>query len=188
MDDIQSFKKNISDAIYVLQNTLIQHPEMNRINNSCVNTIRAITIHNGENASNFINYLRIGVGNSLVDNISQGGLGCGIHEDGTLFDTANDNFGLSTWITHHPDSIVEFKKFKIPFYKEAMELVIKMHQSFHVFFIIGWDIAITESGPVIIEGNPVSELVFEQSIYGGLRPQFLKFANSYKKKMKKIIN
>jgi hypothetical protein len=176
-------KKIVSGAVFVLQKTLKQHPEMNRINSSCVNTIRTITIHDGRDANNFINYLRIGVGNSIVDNISHGGLGCGIHDDGTLFETANDKDGSNAWITHHPDSKVEFSSFKIPFYKEALELVVNMHQCFHCFFIIGWDVAITESGPVIIEGNPVSELLYEQSLHGGLRMKYLQFANSYKERM-----
>jgi hypothetical protein len=182
LSDIPGLKKMVSNAIFVLQTTICQHPEMNRINSSCVNTVRAITIHNGEYATNFINYLRLGVGNSIVDNISHGGLGCGIREDGTIFDTAMDKFGFTGWITHHPDSNVEFKGFKIPFYNEALKLVVNMHQCFHCFFIIGWDIAITESGPVIIEANPVGGLLYEQTLYGGFRQQFLKYANSYREK------
>jgi hypothetical protein len=181
--DITSLKKIISGAMFVLQKTIVQHAEMNRLNSSCVNTIRIITIHDGEKAFNFLNFLRIGVGNSVVDNISHGGLGIGVYDDGTLFETANDKFGYSTWITHHPDTNTEFKSFKIPYYKESLELAKKMHQSFHCFFIIGWDFAITEAGPVIIEGNPVTELVYEQSLYGGLRQEFLEFAKSYREKM-----
>jgi len=182
ISDLHSFMKMISGAMYVLQKTVNQHPEINRINSSCVNTVRAITIHNGEKAFNFINYLRMGLGNSIVDNITSGGLASGIHEDGTLFDTAIDRDGTNIWLTHHPDSNVAFNSIKVPFFKESLELVVKMHECFHCFFIIGWDIAITESGPVVIEGNPVSELLHEQCFYGGLKKQILEYANSYKKK------
>ena len=181
--DILSLKKMVSGAVFILQTTIHQHPEMNRINNSCVNTIRAITIHDGETANNFINYLRLGVGNSIVDNVSHGGLGCRIREDGMLFNTAMDKYGYTGRITHHPDSKVEFKGFKIPFYHEALKLVVRMHQCFHCFFIIGWDIAITESGPIIIEANPVGGILYEQAIYRGVRSKFLEYANSYIKKM-----
>jgi hypothetical protein len=179
LSDISRFKTLVSGAPFVLQNTLIQHAEMNRLNHSCVNTIRAITIHNGDCAINFINYLRLGVGNSIVDNISHGGLGCRIYDDGTLAETANDKNGFNTWLTYHPDSKIEFKGFKIPFFKEALDIVVHMHERFHCFFTIGWDIAITETGPVIIEANPVGSLWFEQTLYGGIKQQFLKFANSY---------
>jgi hypothetical protein len=180
--DILSFKKIISGATFVLQKTIAQHPDMSRLNSSCVNTVRIYTISDGENVHILLNFLRMGVGQSIVDNVSHGGLGCGIHLDGTLFDTANDKDGSSTWLTHHPDSGVEFKSFKIPFYKEACTLTVDMHQCFHCFFGIGWDIAITESGPVIIEGNPIGDLIFEQTLYGGIRKQYQNYANSYKEK------
>jgi len=180
--NLQDFKDIASGALFVIQTRIKQHPEINRINGSCVNTVRTITIHDGERAHNFMNYLRIGVSNSIVDNVSHGGLGCGIGEDGILFETAMDKYGFSGWITHHPDSKVEFKGCKIPFYQEALKMVVIMHQCFHCFFMIGWDVVITESGPVILEANPVGGLLYEQSLHGGVRAKFLEYANSYRKR------
>jgi hypothetical protein len=77
---LQSLKKMLTSGFHVIQQRVIQHPELNRLNDSCVNTIRMITIHDGREAHSFVSYLRIGAGTGLVDNISQGGIG-GSHQD-----------------------------------------------------------------------------------------------------------
>ena len=182
---LEEFKKLVSDDVYVLQKRVTQHMELDRLNPFCVNTIRMVTIHDGNFAYNFLNFMRMGADKSIVDNLSMGGIGCGIHDDGSLFETGLYEYGS---ITHHPSSNVAFKGFVIPYFKQAQDLVREMHQSFHCFFLIGWDIAITESGPVVIEGNPVGELNFEQSIFGGIQAQFMEYARSYEKNRKDLLN
>lgn len=174
-----NLKRYINHDLVVMQKTVIQHPVMSTLSKSSVNTIRMITIHNGREAENLISYLRMGIGDSLVDNISHGGLGCGIHADGTLFETAISDTGFYVQIKNHPTTGTLFGEIKIPFFKEASEMVTNMHNIYHCFFIIGWDIAITESGPVVIEGNPVGSLIFEQKIFGGLRNRFRELAARY---------
>ena len=60
-------------------------------------------------------------------------------------------FGLKS--DHHPDSGVYFSGFKIPMYKEAVELVVKAHKALYGIHSIGWDVAFTIDGPILIEGN-----------------------------------
>lgn len=187
--DINEIRRKVTDHIFIMQDTIVQHPELDRLNPSCVNTLRLITIHNGQRVENFSNMLRIGVKNSLVDNLSQGGLGCTIHSNGTLHETAYDKCGINKWITHHPDSNVAFDEFKIPFYKEALDLVIKMHETFLCLFIIGWDVAITETGPVVLEGNPLGEVMYLQSFYGkGIRDIFIPYSRSFRKAKASLLN
>jgi hypothetical protein len=54
-----------------------------------------------------------------------------------------------------------------------------MHNAFHCFFMIGWDVAITEAGPVIIEGNPLGRMAYEQWLYGGLKSKIQEYAQQY---------
>lgn len=176
---LEDLKKIIKNDLFVMQKTVYQHPVINKLSKSSVNTIRMLTIHNGREAENFYSYLRMGIGDSLVDNISHGGLGCGIHSDGTLYENAISDKGFYVQIKNHPTTGTLFGEIQIPFFREASELVISMHNTLHCFFIVGWDVAITESGPVIIEGNPVGDLIFEQKIFGGFREKFLEFAVRY---------
>jgi hypothetical protein len=185
--DITALEKLIQGDLTVLQQTVVQHPELCKLSASSVNTIRLVTIHDGNKACNFFGYIRMGIGNSLVDNISHGGLGCGLYEDGTLFETAHSEKTQYQDVPNHPTTGVVFGEINIPFYKEALELVTRMHDTFHCFFIIGWDIAITDSGPVVIEGNPVSNLIYEQQIFGGLKDKFISFAEKYHSKRNYLL-
>jgi hypothetical protein len=54
-----------------------------------------------------------------------------------------------------------------------------MHNAFHCFFMIGWDVAITEAGPVIIEGNPLVSIAYGQWLYGGFKTKILEYAVQY---------
>lgn len=181
IDEVISLTKT---GIFVLQKSIIQHPEMNRLNNSCVNTLRIITIHNGKTIRKYGSFIRIGIGKSHVDNISAGNIACGIKEDGFLFDKSLDAFMINTGLTRHPDTNILFSSFKIPYYREAIDLAIDLHKAFHCFFIVGWDIAITASGPVVIEGNPVSSLNLEQIMIGGTKKEFVQTAKEYKRNRK----
>lgn len=175
-DDLKNI---LSAGLFVIQQRVIQHPELSRLNSSCVNTIRMITVHDGIMAHSFAGYLRIGAGTGHVDNIIQGGIGCAIHQDGRLFDHGLDHCGNHIWIREHPKSKVSFGSFVIPFYRESWDVCTRMHNTFHRFFIIGWDVAITATGPVIIEGNPLGGIAFEQILYGGSKSKILHYARLY---------
>jgi len=54
----------------------------------------------------------------------------------------------------HPDSGVVISDVTIPFWREAMELAKRAHaKAFASFVFLGWDIAITTDGPLLIETN-----------------------------------
>jgi hypothetical protein len=57
----------------------------------------------------------------------------------------------------------------------VFDLTIKLHRALHCFFIIGWDIAITENGPVVIEGNPLGNILWPQILEGGKKKGFLNY-------------
>jgi hypothetical protein len=56
-------------------------------------------------------------------------------------------------VLKHPDSGVVFEGYKIPYYEEAVALAKRCMDSFYGLKSVGWDVAITTDGPVIIEGN-----------------------------------
>lgn len=53
----------------------------------------------------------------------------------------------------HPYSGMRFKGTKIPFWNEVLELVNHLGRLIPEVGYVGWDIAITETGPIVIEGN-----------------------------------
>ena len=56
-------------------------------------------------------------------------------------------------IRRHPETGVSIDGFRIPFWQEAVELARDAHLRFDSFGYLGWDVAITPTGPKIIEAN-----------------------------------
>lgn len=168
--DLSSYRNIIDSGEYILQEKINQHSKMNILNSKAVNTIRIVTVNDNGIIKHFYSILRIGTKESGErDNTSQGGIAVGIDQDGCLveFGIRKPEFGGR--INIHPDSNVLFEGFKIPYYKEAVELCCKAHSLFFELKSIGWDIAISEDGPVFVEGNDNWEIQTIQAIYGGQR-------------------
>ena len=53
----------------------------------------------------------------------------------------------------HPVSQVKFVGFEVPYFKEVKELVKQAALESDKILVVGWDIAVTDKGPVVIEGN-----------------------------------
>ncbi|MDX1365051.1 MAG: sugar-transfer associated ATP-grasp domain-containing protein, partial [Arenibacter latericius] len=70
-------------------------------------------------------------------------------------------------INKHPDSGFKIEGFKIPYFKEACEEVLKGVKIIPDRFI-GWDVAISTMGPVIVEANSGPHLPSADIGYGGL--------------------
>lgn len=56
----------------------------------------------------------------------------------------------------HPDTGFVARGFQVPYWKEVLELTAKAAAVVPQVGYIGWDVAISENGPVLIEGNSVS--------------------------------
>jgi hypothetical protein len=53
----------------------------------------------------------------------------------------------------HPNSGERIEGFALPSWKDAVNLAIAAHESFPRIAFVGWDVAFTENGPTLIEGN-----------------------------------
>ena len=67
----------------------------------------------------------------------------------------------------HPVTGVAFKGFQIPFWVETIEMMKKAVPEASYISNIGWDVAITNSGPVIVEANTIPG--FNTAQYRGFR-------------------
>lgn len=141
-----------------------------------INTIRLVTIKDPttKEPKPFAAVLRLGVNGNVVDNWAMGGLIVEINDDATLAEHAFYKPGKGTKTTIHPDTKIQFKGFKIPFYKECVDTCLLFHKKLGIHSI-GWDVAITENGPVIIEGNDNWELSLMQVACGPLKSKFNKY-------------
>lgn len=167
----------ILSADYLIQECIYQHPKMAELNCSTINSIRLQTVMDKDGVVHpFGAGLRVGRLGSSVDNWAKGGVFVGINmENGKLMETGFMKPQFGTSVKEHPDTHVAFKDFEIPFYKEAEALAVKLHGYLYRCHSVGWDIAITENGPVFIEGNGWWEISLLQAVHGGLKKQIETF-------------
>lgn len=164
---------NILNSAYIFQETVVQHDEMNRINPSCVNTIRIDSIIDQEgNCELGSAFLRLALDQQSVDNLSSGGVCVGIDLESGMMSkegfTLINKVGGHTF-QKHPITGVTFEGFKIPYFDELKQLILKAAQLTPSLRTVGWDVAITPTGPVIIEGNNTYGLTKHDLTYGGYK-------------------
>ncbi len=146
-------EKLVADNQPLLEEIIEQHPAVNEIYANSVNTVRICTIKGKDEKPEIVfACMRFGRGESAVDNFNAGGMSavCDI-ETGRLVGSAIDKSG--NLFEAHPDSKTAFDRFEIPYWDESAELVKKAAEMSKHIRYIGWDIAITPTGPVIVEGN-----------------------------------
>lgn len=138
----------------VVEEFLVQHPELDRLSPSAVNTVRIFTQLTEHDDVEILGCrLRISV-NSPVDNMAAGNLAAPIDEaTGRLAGP-----GVYSDITKreeefHPVTDVRIPGFQIPFWDETLAMIKKAALHHRQNRSIGWDIVVTEQGPGLIEGN-----------------------------------
>jgi len=156
---------------YIIQERILQHPELNRLCSTAVNTIRLVTLITPDEEIIAVRAgLRIGREGSCVDNCAKGGIFVGIDlNTGKLMKKGIVKPPHGMIVYQHPDNGVVFEGFEIPFFKEAVEMAKELHSKLYRVHSIGWDIAITPDGPTFIEGNSLWEVSGTQAAVGGLK-------------------
>jgi hypothetical protein len=161
---------------YIIQEKIDQHRLLARYHEGSVNTIRIMTIKNRTGVHVLDAIMRFGTAGSSVDNLSAGGIAVGVDcRKGCLnehgYKVSLKPTPVVKRVLKHDDSGILFKDFCIPFFFKAVDDIKRMH-SFLDLPSIGWDAAITDEGPIYIEGNDNWDVVLVQVITSGLRHRF----------------
>ena len=140
------------NQLVVLEQVLPQHPDMARLHPSSVNTMRILTdLVDGEVHVAYIS-VKMGRGDGYCDNSGQGGVLCRVDpETGKIISPATDDY--FNVYDRHPDTGVEFVGYQLPMVPEAIALAKEAAHEIPQVAHVGWDMAITPTGPAIIEGN-----------------------------------
>ncbi len=133
------------------------HAGLADLSNGALTTARIVTMRTEGGGHEAVCALfRMAVGdNRLVDNFHAGGIAAPIDvATGTL--GAATDWGLRPrhgWKTHHPDTGNQIEGRVLPLWAETRALAERAHAAFDDRHIIGWDMAILEDGPAIVEAN-----------------------------------
>ena len=151
-EQIRAFLLNAHEADYAVQALIRQHPEMKRVHESSINTIRICSLLMEDGVHILSSCLRMGTGGARVDNVTAGGISAGIREDGSLDKYAYAYYSGQRF-EKHPQGLL-FDGFVVPSYDKAVKLVKKAHPIIAHFRLVSWDIAIGEDGEaILIEAN-----------------------------------
>ena len=160
---VEQLKGMLSSGRYCIQQFINnQHEGMSRLYPDACNTLRITVAREGNGTRVLGRMCMLGAHGTDCSNWHFGGVSVNLKEDGTL-----DKYGyckIDKKVTAHPDTGVLFEGYKIPFFDEAIALAKRATECFYGFCSIGWDVAITASGPTLIEGNDDWGIVAHQMV------------------------
>lgn len=154
-NDINAIIEYINDPSeknYIIQKLIKQHPDLEAVHSGSINTIRIVSLLNQDGVHILSSNLRMGVGKSKIDNVTAGGISCGINMDGTLKKYATSYYSGERF-TRHPQGFI-FEGKSIPSFHDIVNIIKDIHQLIPHFRLVSWDFAVDANGePILIEAN-----------------------------------
>jgi len=152
-ESIRDLFLSLKKSNVIVEEVIRQHPQM-VFNNKSVNTIRTITIVDKytHEVKLFKAVLRAGVGSAVVDNYHQGG--CCYEVDVPSGRVCSKGISANgDDCIFHPGTDTCMLGYQIPNWKQVVEGCIEAHKLLPQCRYISWDVAVTEQGMELIEGN-----------------------------------
>lgn len=141
----------------LVEEGVIQHSIMNAVHPNSINTIRIIDLQQGDECITIAAFVRFGMHGSVVDNMVAGGSIAGVNEKTGVIETPIvDREGNAYEV--HPDTGIRVLGMQIPMWDEILEMTEKALRHIDGLNYLGFDVALTENGPVIIEANTLPGL------------------------------
>jgi hypothetical protein len=150
----------------IVQRRLEPHPGLLDLTTGALPTLRITTCLDEHGDPEIVSAVfRMSIGtNRTVDNLHAGGIASGVSlNDGTL--SAASNLGMDAslgWLEEHPDTRATIVGRKLPLWEQTKALAIQAQRAFDDRVLVGWDVAITDDGPVVVEGNSSPDLDITQ--------------------------
>lgn len=156
------------DRAFLVQPRLANHPEIAELGDGVLTTVRIVTVRD-EHGSPEVAWatFRLGSGRgSIVDNLHQGGFACAVEPATGRLGTAGRLAFGSPHHELHPVSGKPLAGRCLPIWGEAIELALRAHRTIPEQLVVGWDIALTPEGPLLVEGNGSPCVVMAQKLTG----------------------
>ena len=154
---------------YIVEEFLIQHEEISKINHTSVNTIRVLTFKGEILAC----ALRTGSAGSVVDNLRSQGVCAHIDVETGIIDAKCMDKEFNNYM-FHPDSKVQMVGIKIPNWEALKQYVKGATKIVPDVEYVGWDVAVLKDGFALIEGNhdpghSVVQMITQTGLYDDIK-------------------
>ncbi|MCF8367432.1 MAG: hypothetical protein K9G76_00220 [Bacteroidales bacterium] len=174
----EDIEQRLSSGFWVIQKIYKSSKEIQQVNSTALNTTRVYTIMRNGMPEFLGGFQSFATGCECTDSWGKGSIYVGFDSESeklSEYGFYHPNVNKDSKVSSHPDSKIIFKGYKIPGLRAAVEICKNAHLYFYTHFIIGWDIAITDDGPVVVEVNEKPGINAIQVISGGLRLKLLDF-------------
>lgn len=158
------------DTPYIVEELIVQSQDMAKLHPTSVNTVRITTINYGDVIEIVHPFMRTGQGGNFVDNAGSGGILAAINPDRGEVIAAIDE--LKHEYVEHPTTHEKIVGFTVPRWEEAIATAKKLASILPDVRYVGWDLALTDKGWVVVEGNDKGAFIgFQLPIHRGFRPE-----------------
>lgn len=151
----------------ILQAGINQSKQLASMNPDCVNSFRVLSKNVKGKACILAANLKLGRKGSIVDNGSHGAISVQVDPISGVLGHGMKFYDRSIHATH-PDTGVKFTGQKIEHWAEVRDIVLRAAEAFSILEYVGWDVAVTDNGATIIEGNNDPSIYAHQVFGNGL--------------------
>ncbi|TFV69940.1 hypothetical protein E4P39_20575 [Blastococcus sp. CT_GayMR19] len=166
--EVEAMVPRFGTALLV-QERVTQHPALLRINPLALNTLRVLAVRPPTGPVLAVATHKWGTTRSgAVDNVSAGGLE-------SVVDLATGRLGPAIRLTQdgrrvefdrHPDTDAQITGVLVPHWSAVRDLTLNLMESFPELEHVGWDLAVSDQGPRVIEGNGTRPAVPAMQVHG----------------------
>jgi len=181
-DAIFRYRHRLGDYGYLAQPALVSHPEIVRLTGiDALVTARIVTTVKNETPVIVESFVKIPGPGSLTDNFLQGvtgtvmaGFDC---ETGRMTELvgllrSRNRYAISHEAVH-PATGQSIKGEELPLWRDAVDLACRAAMTHPRTAALGWDVALAESGCVILDGNPNWASGRQLYSRSGIRPRLI---------------
>ncbi len=154
--DIKSLYERLKTEEAICEEIIDQHSAMAAFNESSVNSIRYVTVADAKRVFVFGIAARFGRKGRIADNFHHSGIASKVDPESGILTTSGRN-AKGEWFVFHPDSLHSIPGFQLPNWNKVKQLVSEIALLVPSVKYVGWDIAITENGCCVIEGNQLAD-------------------------------
>ena len=144
----------------ILEELIKQDPATAAFHPYSVNAVRVPTIRIGDTVHIYHPWFKIGRGGEFLTSAVFGTMDAGIDPVTGVVNTPGytENFEC---FEMHPDSGIQFSGFQIPKWNELVKIVTEMALKLDTIHYVGWDMVLSESGWIMMEGNFTGDFMWQ---------------------------
>ncbi len=140
--------------VLLVQPRLRNHAALAHLSRGGLCTVRVLTYRFPDAEPLVLNAaVRMPRGRSHVDNVAAGGIAAAVDVHTGRLGNAFAKSLAAGEVSRHPDTGAPIAGSVVPCWREVMDLCVRAHGEFRQHAFLGWDVAVTAEGPVIVEGN-----------------------------------